>query len=209
MSRLKFVKFSKFFSKKRLNSTFLSIFTKILKNPTICNDIKPKFFMRIILSTESVRIRDIWMDAQDSLNQNIKITGYPTEKNPFLLERIIKASSNEKDLVLDCFAGSGTTLDVAERLGRNFIGIDNSSEAIFNIIKRFVKGLENMGDFANKREKQSSQIKQTSLFETKGKYAPQVNLRSEFEFFSDTRYSSSAIDILANFGLIDNEKRKI
>ena len=158
---------------------------------------------------KGIPVQDIWMDAQDSLNQNIKITGYPTEKNPFLLERIIKASSNEKDLVLDCFAGSGTTLDVAERLSRNFIGIDNSSEAIFNIIKRFVKGLENMGDFANKREKQSSQLKQTSLFETKGKYAPHVNLRSEFEFFSDTRYSSNAIDILVNFGLIDNEKRKI
>ena len=73
------------------------------------------------------------MDVQDSLNQNIKITGYPTEKNPYLLERIIKASSNEGDIVLDCFAGSGTTLDVADQLGRNFIGVDNSSEAIFNI----------------------------------------------------------------------------
>jgi len=56
MSRLKFVKFTQFPSKKRFNSTFLLIFTKILKNHIICNDIKRKLFMRIILSTESVRI---------------------------------------------------------------------------------------------------------------------------------------------------------
>ena len=57
MSRLKFVKFTQFPSKKRFNSTFLLIFTKILKNHIICNDIKRKLFMRIILSTESVKIR--------------------------------------------------------------------------------------------------------------------------------------------------------
>ncbi len=152
---------------------------------------------------KGIPVQDIWTDAQDSLNQNIKITGYPTEKNPFLLERIIKASSNEKDLVLDCFAGSGTTLDVAEQLGRNFIGIDNSSEAIFNIIKRFVNGLETMGDFTNEREKQPSQLLQTSLFENKEKYTSNVSLRNKFEFFSDTRYSANAIDILINFNLIN------
>jgi adenine-specific DNA-methyltransferase len=152
---------------------------------------------------KGIPVQDIWMDVQDSLNQNIKMTGYPTEKNPFLLERIIKASSNERDIVLDCFAGSGTTLEVAEQFGRNFIGIDNSSEAIFNIIKRFVNGLEDMGDFTHK----TSQLLQTSLFETKGKYAPHVNLRCDFEFFSDTRYSSNVIDILANFNLIDKRSK--
>lgn len=158
---------------------------------------------------KGIPVQDIWLDVQDSLNQNIKITGYPTEKNPYLLERIIKASSNEGDIVLDCFAGSGTTLDVAEQLGRKFIGIDNSSEAIFNIIKRFVKGLGNMGDYVNKRKKESVQLFQTSLFETKDKYIPHVNSRSNFEFFSDTRYSKYAIDILTNLDLINKFNEKV
>ena len=57
-------------------------------------------------------------------------TGYPTQKPEKLLERIILASSNEGDVVLDCFMGSGTTLVVADKLKRNFIGIDQSPVAL-------------------------------------------------------------------------------
>jgi site-specific DNA-methyltransferase (adenine-specific) len=57
-------------------------------------------------------------------------TGYPTQKPEALLERVIRASTNEGDLVLDPFAGSGTTLAVAHRLGREFIGIDRNEHAI-------------------------------------------------------------------------------
>ncbi|MBN1978258.1 MAG: site-specific DNA-methyltransferase, partial [Anaerolineae bacterium] len=77
------------------------------------------------------------------------ITGYPTEKSCELLARIIEASSNEGDLVLDCFSGSGTTLAVASRLGRHWIGMDNSSEAIATTLRRFAHGLEPMGDFVS------------------------------------------------------------
>ena len=56
--------------------------------------------------------------------------GYPTQKPEALLERIIKASSNEGDIVLDAFCGGGTTCAVARRLGRKFIGIDQSVRAI-------------------------------------------------------------------------------
>jgi len=55
---------------------------------------------------------------------------YPTEKNLDMLKVIIQASSNPDDIVLDCFAGSGTTLVAAEELGRRWIGIDNSKTAI-------------------------------------------------------------------------------
>jgi site-specific DNA-methyltransferase (adenine-specific) len=54
---------------------------------------------------------------------------YPTQKPVALLERIIKASSNEGDIVLDAFCGSGTTLEVAQKLKRKWIGIDSSPEA--------------------------------------------------------------------------------
>jgi len=64
--------------------------------------------------------------------------GYPTQKPEALLERIIKASSNEGDWVLDPFCGCGTTVSVAERLGRNWIGIDITALAI-NLIKKRIK----------------------------------------------------------------------
>jgi len=96
-----------------------------------------------------VPVQDLWLEYRDAHNQNIRITGYPTEKNAGLLERIIAASSNPGDLVLDCFSGSGTTLAVASELGRRWIGIDNSAEAIAVTLRRFAKGLEPMGDFVN------------------------------------------------------------
>lgn len=55
---------------------------------------------------------------------------YPTEKNLNLLKFIVSASSNENDIVLDCFSGSGTTLIAAQQLGRKWIGIDSSAHAI-------------------------------------------------------------------------------
>lgn len=63
--------------------------------------------------------------------------GYPTQKPEKLLERIIKASSNEGDLVLDAFCGCGTTIAVAERLNRRWIGVDITYQSIAVILKRF------------------------------------------------------------------------
>lgn len=61
---------------------------------------------------------------------NLERTGYPTQKPEALLERIIKASSNEGDLVADFFCGSGTTAAAAHKLNRNWIGVDMGDEAI-------------------------------------------------------------------------------
>ena len=65
---------------------------------------------------------------------------YPTEKNLNLLKFIVEASSNEGDLVLDCFAGSGTTLIAAQSLNRNWIGIDQSEPAI-KVIQKCLEAL--------------------------------------------------------------------
>jgi len=101
-------------------------------------------------NSQGVPVQDIWWDFRDAHNQNIRITGYPTEKNPDLLTRIIEASSDPGDLVLDCFCGSGTTLAVASQRQRSWIGIDNSPEAIATTLRRFAKGPERMGDYVNK-----------------------------------------------------------
>ena len=76
------------------------------------------------------KVQDIWEFKDPQYPQ------YPTEKNLDMLKFIIEASSNEGGLVLDCFAGSGTTLVAAEMLGRNWIGIDQSESAIDVIQKR-------------------------------------------------------------------------
>lgn len=103
-----------------------------------------------------VPVQDIWLEFRDAHNQNIHITGYPTEKNIDLLKRIIEASSNPGDMVLDCFAGSGTTLTAADMLGRNWIGVDNSAEALRTILGRFAHGTEPMGDFVGKKMDKAS-----------------------------------------------------
>lgn len=103
-------------------------------------------------NTNGVPIQDIWTEYRDSVNQSQKTTGYPTEKNYDMLKMIVEASSNPGDLVLDCFAGSGTTLEAAFRCGRKWIGVDNSIESMKAIRTRFIDGLESFGDYVNSKQ---------------------------------------------------------
>ncbi len=111
-----------------------------------------------------VPVQDIWMEFRDAHNQNIKITGYATEKNPDLLRRIVTASSDPGDIVLDCFSGSGTTLAVSSALGRQWIGVDNSAHAIATTLRRFASGLQPMGDFVTARMAKGADVQQALLF---------------------------------------------
>lgn len=103
-------------------------------------------------SEKGIPVQDIWLDYRDSVNQAQKTTGYPTEKNIDMLKLIVETSSNKGDLVMDCFAGSGTTLGAAHETGRQWIGVDNSPESMKSILKRFVNGLETYGDYVNTSE---------------------------------------------------------
>jgi adenine-specific DNA-methyltransferase len=89
---------------------------------------------KIIYADEAIQTgkkrQDIW-DFKD-----YQYPTYPTEKNADMLKVIIEASSNPGDIVLDCFAGSGTTLVSAEEFGRRWIGIDNSPLAIETTISK-------------------------------------------------------------------------
>ncbi len=102
--------------------------------------------------SNGVPVQDIWLDYLDVNNQNTLITGYPTEKNLDMLKRIVETSSRPGDLVLDCFAGSGTTLIAAEELGRQWIGVDIGEEAISAIRNRFKNGSKPMGDYVKKKD---------------------------------------------------------
>lgn len=85
---------------------------------------------------EGVSLQDVWNDIRVIHNMSQERTTYPTQKPETLLERIVRASSNPGDIVLDAFAGSGTALAVAEKLGRRWIGIDCGKLAIYTIQKR-------------------------------------------------------------------------
>ena len=83
-----------------------------------------------------MQVTNIWDDILVIHAMALERLGYPTQKPEALLERIIKASSNEGDLVLDPFCGCGTTVQVAQRLNRRWIGIDITHLAIGLIKKR-------------------------------------------------------------------------
>jgi len=87
---------------------------------------------KIVLASEhkGFKVQDIW----EFKDKGLSYVDYPTQKNFDFLERIIRNSSNEQSIVLDCFAGSGSTLKVAQKLNRKWIGVDNSTHS-YNVIK--------------------------------------------------------------------------
>ena len=88
------------------------------------------------------RMPDWWTDINALQTWSPERTGYPTQKPLALLERIIKASSNESDIVFDPFCGCATALVAAERLNRRWIGIDISKNAYNMILRRLVKHID-------------------------------------------------------------------
>ncbi len=85
---------------------------------------------------EGVIPSDVWTEFSHLQQKDPERLGYPTQKPEALLERIIKASSNEGDVVLDAYCGCGTTIAVAERLKRKWIGIDITYQSISLILRR-------------------------------------------------------------------------
>lgn len=88
---------------------------------------------------------NLWDDIKNTTNSSTESVGYDTQKPKALLERIIKASSNEGDIVADFFMGSGTTCVVAKELGRKYIGCDINPRAIEIAEKRIAETLANKG----------------------------------------------------------------
>jgi hypothetical protein len=120
---------------------------------------------RYLDESKGVSLQDWWDDISMIRGINsIEKIDYPTQKPEALLERIIKASSNEGDLVLDCFCGSGTTAAVAEKLGRRWLTCDLGRFAIHTTRKRLL-AIENVKPF---------------VVQNLGKYERQVWQRAEF-----------------------------
>lgn len=110
---------------------------------------------------EGQPLSDIWTDIP--IVTGLEKQGYPTQKPEALLNRIIKASSKDDDLVLDAFAGSGTTLAVAEKLGRRWIGVDCGKLAIYTMQKRLLNIAESK-DLENPKRQYGKQCKPFTLY---------------------------------------------
>ena len=96
-------------------------------------------YKRYLDEMEGAIITDIWDDIEHLHGSHAETLGYPTQKPLNLLERIIQASSQNDDIVLDPFCGCGTTIAAAEKLGRRWIGIDITYLAVALIKKRILE----------------------------------------------------------------------
>ncbi|MCP4405895.1 MAG: site-specific DNA-methyltransferase [bacterium] len=103
-------------------------------------------YKRYLDEMPGMSLQDLWLDIPPVNSQAAERLAYITQKPERLLERIIKASSDEGDLVVDFFCGSGTTLAVAEKLSRRWIGCDLGRFAIHTTRKRLL-GIENCKPF--------------------------------------------------------------
>jgi hypothetical protein len=130
-----------------------------------------------------------------------QITGYPTENSEDLLERVILSASEKDDLILDCFAGSGTTGAVAEKLGRRWIMCDFGKHSIYTMQKRIwqIGESKKLGSDAKKNEKYASPPKPFAIVSA-GAY--------DFSKIIDLRQKKDAYInfVLGLFGIISDDK---
>ena len=123
-------------------------------------------YKRYLLSLKGngTNYHDIWVDIC-----RVKKPLYPTQKPETLLERIIKASSEPEDIILDPFCGCGTTIIEAHKLGRRWIGIDSNGQAIVVIKQRISKMGLTQGNLDLKVEHPSFEISHETLMKMNGK----------------------------------------
>jgi len=105
--------------------------------------------LRPVELTRGSQLQDMWTDIDPPNSGSSEILGYPTQKPVALLERIIAASSNPDDVVLDPFAGCGTTISAAQKLGRQWVGIDITHLSVSLLVYRLqdMFGLKKKADY--------------------------------------------------------------
>ncbi|WP_016775779.1 site-specific DNA-methyltransferase [Anaerophaga thermohalophila] len=133
---------SRIFNKQYLpySEEYKGRFKKIDKDGRAYRDDRGSGVKQYLDELKGISVPDVWSDIK-SFQQDatsLEYLNYPTQKPEALLERIIKASSNEGDLVADFFCGSGTTAAVTEKLGRKWIATDLGRFAIHTTRKRMI-----------------------------------------------------------------------
>ncbi|MBN1214650.1 MAG: site-specific DNA-methyltransferase [Candidatus Lokiarchaeota archaeon] len=122
-----------------------------------------KLKKKIYLNKRGIFPRDVWIDIPYVRANTPEYQGFFTQKPERLLKRIILASSNKDSIVADFFCGSGTTIAVAEKLGRKWIGCDKNKESIITTWKRLLE-LNNSNDLLNWNDKYKISLNPFKLF---------------------------------------------
>lgn len=125
---------------------------------------------------DGVSLQDVWTDIKLIHNQSSERLGYPTQKPETLVERVIRASSHPEDIVLDAFAGSGTTAAVAEKLKRRWIVMDCGQLAIYLTQKRMF-GLTTI--IGSSRKDSRTEVERTRDFNSHLSESPSLLLITE------------------------------
>ena len=153
---------------------------------------------------------NIWDDIKGmGNNPDIKFE-YPTQKPEKLLERIINASSNEGDLIIDCFAGSGTTPSVAEKLGRRWIACDFGKHAIYTMQKRMLRIGESKALVDDQDKSAKVLVKKGDLYsKTLNPFCIVSSGTYDFSHIMDLRkYKETYVDfVLGLFQITRNEEK--
>jgi adenine-specific DNA-methyltransferase len=147
-----------------------------------------------------VPLQDLWLDIRPVQGQSGENVGYSTQKPEALLERIIKASSNPGDLVLDCFVGSGTTAAVAEKLGRRWIACDLSRFAIHTTRKRLLAipdvrpfVVQNLGKYERQAWADQTFVPSCLGGETPAEFATKARRHQEYTHFILQLYHATPV----------------
>lgn len=143
------------------------------------------------LELQGKKLEDWWIDIWSCDRYRSELIGYPTQKPEALLERIIRASTNEGDLVLDFFGGSGTTMAVAEKLNRRWIICDIGKLSYFTMQKRLlqIEDSKSIEDPNNKYDKKPRAFMTVNL----GMYDLEKTLTLEWEKY--TEFVSSLFEV--------------
>ena len=126
-----------------------------------------KLSQKVYVTNKGIFPRDVWTDIPYIRANTLEYQAFSTQKPERLLKRIILASTNKNDIVADFFCGTGTSLAVAEKLGRRWIGSDIAKQAI-NISRKRILDVRNSNDLIDWKKKYDSRSQPFKILRNKG-----------------------------------------
>jgi len=163
-----------------------------------------KLSQKVYVSNKGIFPRDVWTDIPYIRANTLEYQAFSTQKPERLLKRIILASSNKDDIVADFFCGTGTTLAVAEKLGRRWIGSDVAKQAI-NISRKRILNVRNSNDLIDWKKKYEMRAQP---FEILKKYEPERVINVHKDFLVEKIQKEDIISLIQNIKFVINISKK-
>jgi len=137
-----------------------------------------KLSQKVYVTNKGIFPRDVWTDIPYIRANTLEYQAFSTQKPERLLKRIILASSNKNDIIADFYCGTGTSLAVAEKLGRRWIGSDIAKQAI-NISRKRILDVRNSNDLIDWKKKYERRSQPFKIMRNKG-YTQTLNPYKDF-----------------------------